>query len=300
MASHRFSIDCKEEEARFRGLLRFESRERVMAIRAEGESGKSHFVERIARLCRDAKPSVPAAVVNFAEFREGEGLGLLRGIRGAFGRSVDFARFDELVSNLDMRIWNPVIGSVDLRQARFENATDVDINGVRIDNPTGPVSVMAGGPIQLTDEPAIQAAQIECQRAFFAALAAHCEHGPAVVVLDTYEQGLGAVRDWFEREVRDRFMGDAWPQSLLLVIAGRTIPAFEDWPQRHYEDRIVRLDGLSRWKPEDIAEGFRDLGFIDLPDLFADIVKFLNLGATPGQLVGLMQLAGSPAVEGGS
>ena len=303
MPSHQFSIDCHDEEARFRGMLGFGCGERVMAIRAKGESGKSHFLQRCERACLDGDPAVPSSSVDFAEFDDGEPVELAREIRRRFGRAIDFTNFDALLRNLDMRIWMPpaqVVGLADTRDARFDRATNVNIAGISVKNAQGAVNVTAGGPIRLEDEQALKAARQQCVTAFFDALAAHCAESPAAIILDTYEQCPAPVAAWLDEEVRERFVGGDWPERLILVLAGQAIPRFqEQWQRRHYEARVVLLDGFSQWQPEDIEEGFRELGFAQPPDIFDAVVTLLRRGATPGQLVGLMQLAGNPRTSGG-
>jgi hypothetical protein len=298
MPSHRFSIDCQDEEARFRAVLDFGSGERVIAIRGTGESGKSHFLHRCGRVCRDADPPVPSSSIDLAQFDEGEPVELVRKIRRGFGRAIDFREFDERVGDLDMRIWTPrapVVGTVDTRGARFDRADRVTMAGVSVVNARGPVTVAAGEPIKLEDEPALKAAREQCVTAFFDALAAHCTERGAAIILDTYEQCPGPVRDWLEEEMRERFAAGDWPDRLVVVLAGQSIPEFEEhWPRRHYEERIILFDGFSPWRPQDIADGFRDVGFTEPPAIFDAIVTFLQQGATNGQLVGLMQLAGEP------
>jgi hypothetical protein len=303
MPSHQFSIDCHDEEARFRRLLGFATAERVMAIRATGESGKSHFLERCERVCRNADPPVPSASIDCAEFDDGEPVELVRKIRRRFGRAIDFGHFDGLLQNLDMRIWTPTaptVGLADTRGARFDRATNVNIAGLAVTNTQGPVNVALADPIKLEDEQTLRAARYQCVTAFFEALAAHCAEGQATIIIDTYEQCPAPVAAWLEEEMRERFAADDWPDRLALVLAGRDVPPFQErWQRSHYEERVVLFDGFSEWQPEDIEEGFRELGFDQPPDIFEAIVTFLRKGATPGQVIGLMQLAGEPTANGG-
>jgi hypothetical protein len=295
MPSHRFSVDCKQEQARFLDMLKLTSTERVLAIHADGMRGKTHFLERLSRICHDQEPVVPSSLVDFAVLREGDPLGLVRAIRKGFGRFVRFERLDRLMTDYDMRVWNPSVGSIAgqvvATDARFDGARDFVMAGLHA-GPQSHVTVNGGPQIALVEERALLAAQEQCLQAFFEELTLHCQHDAAVVIVDTYEQGPEVVRQWFETELHDRCVAGEWPERLLLVVAGRQIPAFADrWPERHYRQRVIVLDNFGRWEPEDIADGFRDVGFAEPPGEYADIVAWMQRGAEPGLLVGLMELA---------
>lgn len=297
MSSHAFTINCKQEEARFRGMLALDSAERVMAIRAGGESGKTHFLRRLARICLDHDPLVPASLVDFAVSRDANPLELARAIRKGFGQFVDFTRFDRLMTHYDMRVWSPesaqLAGQVIATGMHADGAENVTIGGL-VTGDNSHVTVNDRGPIGLVDQQALDAAAAQCRAAFWDELAAHCRDKPAVIILDTYEQGMGAAKGWLEDELHGRCLAGTWPERLLVVMAGKEIPAFSArWPTRHYEQHVIVIDDFGRWKPEDIEEGFRDVGFEEPPSELSDIVMWLERGARPGALVELMLLVTS-------
>jgi hypothetical protein len=289
----RFAINCEEEENCFRRLLEFGTAERVMTIQADGMHGKSHFVERLQRICENADPMVPIAIVDCSSFRETQPLGFARAVRKAFGRLIPFSQFDVLVTDFDMKVWNPsarsYAGVVDLREASMDGATEFNVGGVQIVKPNAPVTVQSASQIQLTDEQARNAAQGHCLATFFDEIGEHCAARPAVLVVDTYEQAMPEVRAWLEDELRARVVGDAWPDNLIVVLAGQDVPAFEEnWPERHYRERVVEFHGFGRWKPDDIIKGFRDAGFDQPPERVTAIVQLLEVDTPPGVLVELM------------
>jgi hypothetical protein len=288
MAEHEFSINCKEEEQRFDALLRFEEPARIMAIRAPGASGKSHFTQRLERKCRNAAEPVPVALLDFSVFRDTDRVAFTRQLARVL-KGVDFMEFERLVRDFSMRNWNSVrgannFGGANLGGAQF-NAIGTNINA----QGAGSVSV-ASSSIRLDTQDAIDAAAEDCVTTFFQTLVIHCQQRPAVIILDTYDQCDPGLRSWLEDQLERLSMG-GWPERLVIVVAAKDViePFGARWPAAHLASRVVPVEGLGTWQPEDIEDGFREVGFAELPPDTPNILEWLAKGATPGALVGLMQ-----------
>jgi hypothetical protein len=302
MPPSNFNIDGIEDVQRFHDLLRFESPKRVITVKAEGAQGKSHYVRRLERICSDADERVPAAIVDFSDFKDASAIELARAIHQEL-IGVDFEVFEGLLEGYDMGVWNApsVRGLNDLRGSDWRGSRDIEVASTKVENTTGDVVVnVSETQIRLEHGRQLEAAARRCVDAFFEALERHCRDQPAVLILDTYEQADANLQTWLEGELKRRFVGDDWPHRLVLVIAGRDVPPFEStWPRRSYEDRVIAIDGLRPWQPGDIEEGFRALGFDEPPaELCPAVLTFLKAGAPHGSLVGLMLLAAREGVGG--
>jgi hypothetical protein len=292
MSGFSFCIDCKEEEQRFEALLRFEGPARVMAIRAPGASGKSHFTKRLRSKCVKAAEPVPVAFVDFSVFRETDTVALTRRLAHEL-KALSFKDFERLVRDYYMRSWSSVRGLSDLRGANLANAQGISSTGVNVNAPAANSLTLNTSNIQLETQAALDAAAEECVATFFDTLVEHCRERPAVIIFDTYEQCDPSLRSWFEDELERRLSTETWPASLVVVVAARDdIETFgSTWPETHRAKHVMPVDELGVWRPEDIEDGFREVGLAELPQETPQIVGWLERGVPPGVLVGLMQAA---------
>jgi hypothetical protein len=123
-------------------------------------------------------------------------------------------------------------------------------------------------------------------------LRACCAWQPVVLLLDAYEKCSDALKIWLVEQFLERqfFDLDGRPARLLLVVAGREIPAFtHHWSLEDYRSVVRSVNELGKWTRTHVEECLRVHGFdYEPPDVDA-FHRLIERGIPPSQVVQMVE-----------
>lgn len=283
-------IDCEWEQQTFLDLIKFDTSERIFAIEDRLKMGKSQLLKKLKQLCDEQRL--------FATLISPEGL-LSLSPHAFVSKIVNdlaptptlreryFPRFDRLEAARTFGDVHSIFTSrtirseIFLEEANFEKARDVDIIGNQTKIGAVKHFHASSGTAQLTAEQESRALN-ESIKAFFNDLTDLCNKHKTIFLIDAYEKFSedSLFEDWLLDDFLEHLFlnQESRPDKLLLVIAGRKLPEFDDQGWIKQPEHLVRIiKQIGRWKREHVAECMRREG-LELNDRFLDM--FLSLVET--------------------
>jgi hypothetical protein len=284
-------IDREVEADLFQELLRFADSRRILAIRDLGGMGKSQLLKKLRHSCRISRPRVPVSLVALDQLAEPTPHALVKQIhRDLDSPDIRFAQFSLLETARVANDFSPFLSSIYLQHANFQHASNVRIAGgmANVEGAqTVNVTVAGAGANALTPEQQT-AAYDACVRAFLADLKSLSAGRPLVLLFDGFEKCDGGLRNWIEADLLERCFFDLAnrPEQLLLVAAGRTLPAFDaNWPHEDIEAVVGSVRQLGRWEKKHVEECLLAYGFSYEPRHLDLLYAMVEMGLPPSQVV---------------
>jgi hypothetical protein len=270
-------------EKQYQGFLKMLARETpktTMLVEAPAEMGKTWLIHKMRAHCRQR--NVTAMHVDFRERRAHDYLSLVRLTRDQMGARY-FNPLTEVINkftSLDVNIT--------LESTRPSGPVEVSVGD--ISDISGSEVIVAGGDvikdnqfyIQADSEMARRAAEIRINDAFFACLGALLEKGPAVFLLDSYEDVTPEADCWLCEHLLFRMSEGQLPDALVIVAGRKTLdlgPAFKP---------LVAKTGLDLFSEEYVREYILERRGIEGLDL-QTIIK--TSGGFPGLLAKMADVA---------
>jgi hypothetical protein len=233
-------IDRKDEIKIFQQLLQFNGEARILTIRAGSGSGKSHLLRYFRHLCTSQQ--IPVSLVDFRE---------LPNLSPPLFIDEMVRDFTTEQAQLELRTYEFAKRQFE-KQSAHDWSRDLGISGL-------PESL---SPYQ--DDSALKLNQTFQEMridGFFEDVRMHCQHRPAVLLLDSFEQCPKRLQEWIRRAlVRDHFLqiDHQTLDKLLLVVAGVDTPLLES----HQRLRIIKTRStLSKWKQGDFQRWLHVNGY---------------------------------------
>lgn len=247
-------IDRERELHTFETLLTFDTPERVLLIQDRAGAGKSRLLHHFAWVCTHYHPPIPTSLVDLRETRITSPILLIRAIARDF------------ISDFDIKLSR--YSTVDQRSVYSHEGRRESSKSSSLINEPHPEP-------ELVDDVSINA--------LFEDLKEYCSEHPAVIMIDSFEQGNAPLQEW----VADRLLKyqvleqTGQPSRLLLVVAGQQVPTVEHFASLLTYRRVIRrISPLSEWKSEHVAQCLQNLG---LPSSSAD-TDFYYQQMVKGQL----------------
>jgi hypothetical protein len=285
-------IDRDEEQTLFETVLDTSSSRRLIAIRGEPGAGKSELLLRYQHRCRTSRPRIPVSLV---ELRPAlDRLALVEHIATELRAPLpSFRRLRLAARSGD---FDPFRAWIDLHEARFDGAQNVRIASTLVEN-ADQVNVHA--PSGKLTEGQERIVRELCVHAFFADLVELCHEQAVVLILDAYEKieeqdeytEEQAIVEWVHTELLERLFDEPDPLNLVVVLAGRAMPAFEaNWPAEDVATRVERREKLGQWSRDHIEQCLAAHRYRYLPEHVTTFCEMVRMGATPGQLLQMMEV----------
>jgi hypothetical protein len=239
-------VDREEQLKLFNQLVTCANSLRVMVISQQAEFGKS---ELLRKLRRQIEPPLAVSLVT-ADPEKKEGV--QDPMRFVFRVCTDLEavgmKFPKTIVQASNILPKPVL--VNLENSRWEGAKDVKITGVE-----------GNAPQLLPLTPDQQLVVLETfYSTFFDELDDHSRNGTVVILIDAFEKWKpeSDIYEWFHaRFLKRLFFGGPQPIAhLLLIVAGKTMPTFDDFSDRLVESRVTTSQ-LEPWTSEHSIEYFR-------------------------------------------
>ena len=107
-------------------------------------------------------------------------------------------------------------------------------------------------------------AQEKCVEAFLEDLVSHCHQQRIVILLDAYEKCTPTLQKWLLEQFVEPHCFDTSrrPPNLILVVAGKEIPPFEQYWSAEECDQIVKsVRSLGKWSRKHVEECLLVHGF---------------------------------------
>lgn len=283
-------IDRESEQQLFQELLALRGDARLLAIRADGGMGKSRLLEQFHYRCRTARPRIPVCLVALDQLSDASPLALIREVvRQLTMLGADFSLF---AKNETARIAGDFLtirAFLDFDKASFRDAKDIHIRGINVER--AEQVTIRGESIRLTDEQETVAQEASIT-AFFTDLARYCGDHPAVIMLDAYERCTIALQHW----IRDHFLEQVCfnrkerPQQLIVVLAGRELPAFDHhWSDEECQTILRLVPQMSIWERHHLEQCLQMHGFADTGETIDRLYWFVQRGVPPSQVVQIVQ-----------
>jgi hypothetical protein len=145
--------------------------------------------------------------------------------------------------------------------------------------------------VELTPDQELVAQEVSIQ-ALFDDLRPVCAERPVVLLIDAYEKGSDALKDWLVEYLLERqfFDLERRPARLLLVVAGRDIPAFNrHWSAEDCRSIVRSVDELGKWTRDHVEECLRVHGFAYEPKDVDAFHHLIDRGIPPSQMIQMAQ-----------
>ncbi len=295
---HKF-IDRDFEQELFEELLKGKDEARILAIKDDGGMGKSHLLRRFQYRCRIVKPRTPVSLVALDQLPDDSPLALVQQIAQNLEEPFSipfptFTYFENARKDHDFTTirGRPLSGSVDLSGADMRHAENIYASGIMTNIQNVDQVNVTGSRPELTAEQEAEAQKVSVY-AFFKDLTEYCRQQPVVLMLDAYEKCSSALQQWLAKRLLERhyFDFDQRPEHLLLVIAGRKLPYFEDhWSEEDCETVVKSVKSLSKWTAEHVEECLRVHKFKYTQPQLETFIGMIEIGLPPSQVVQGMQL----------
>jgi hypothetical protein len=133
-----------------------------------------------------------------------------------------------------------------------------------------------------------------CVRAFFDDLKNHCQDTPVVILLDAYEKCADSLKEWILNYfLQEQFFDLAHrPKRLVLVVAGREVPPFEEnWTPEDIETVVGSVRQLGKWEKEHVEECLQKHGINYEPKQVDIFYGLIEMGYPPSYVVQLIETA---------
>ena len=283
-------IDREFEQELFEELLALRDDARVLAIRAGGGMGKSSLLAKFQYRCRNVRPRIAVALAALDQLPDASPLALIREIvRQLTAMHVDFTAFQKNETARMAGDFPSIRAFLDFERASFSGARDIHIRGVNVERAER--MSISTAIVQLTDEQD-SVAQEASVSAFFADLARHCAAAPAVIMLDAYDRCAPSLQRWLIEHFLEAlcFDRDKRPPRLVVVLAGRDLPVFEQrWTEQDLNRTLRLIPQMSTWERRHIEECLRVHGFDYTPEIIDRFYWFVQQGLPPSQLVQMIE-----------
>jgi hypothetical protein len=233
-------VDRTEEIELFTDLLRCAGQLRILAISEEGEHGKTELLRKMRSCC---EPPVRVSLVDAK--RVVEPLDFLMRVRRDLGDGgLEFPAFDQQLSRY-YDLAPPQSVTVNMQGANLLGAHDFSIKGAENNAPSPGFTEHS------------RLIRDGVYRTFFDELQQHCRKETVVVLVDTFDSWRETVvHEWFHRPFMYRLFFGNEPARLLLIVAGRSLPAFDEFSESMVAARVQRRR-LGAWSEPDVIEYFR-------------------------------------------
>ena len=183
------------------------------------------------------------------------------------------------------------MSSVYLQSANFSSATDTRIAGSMTNVERVEKLTLTATHTSLSPEQQSIAEDVSI-KAFFDDLKDNCHQTLIVIMLDAYEKCPDQLQEWLRDCFLQRhfFDHESRPEKLILIIAGRKVPPFEQyWSSQDVQATVQSVMQLRTWKKAHIEECLRVYGFEHLLPEIDFFYRMIELGVSPSLVVTTMQ-----------
>ncbi len=129
-------------------------------------------------------------------------------------------------------------------------------------------------------------------QAFLEDLVAYCQERLVVLLLDGFEHCAVELQNWLLYRFLEPYCFDLTqrPRQLVIVIAGREIPQFEQhWPLTECKAIIRSVRALGKWTTAHVEECFQAHDYPDFtPQDVTAFHQFLSNGIPPLEVIQLI------------
>lgn len=283
-------IDRESEQELFEDLLQLKDVARILAIEDKFGMGKSQLLQKFQHRCRTARrPRTPVSLVDLSQLPDKSPLGLMLQLERELSSFVEFPNFARLESARRGYDFTTIRGAVDLRSANLTQAK-IRVAAVMMDIKQGPVTVNATATVFTEEQQAF--AREHVVQAFLDELVEHCRQQLVVLIFDTYDHCDPELQEWLMDHFLEPycFNVEHRPSQLVVVVAGRTLPDFEQyWSRAEIEKIIKSVRALGKWTCAHVEECLRVHGFLydeRQLKLFCDMIE---MGSPPSLVIEAMQ-----------
>ena len=257
-------IDREFETELFENLLQFNDQARILAIKDKRGMGKSHLLAKLQYRCRVIKPRIPVSFIPLDQLEDARPYGLVNRIaQDLQNMALEFPDYALYNGALRLGDFKRFLTVMDLRSANFAGAQGARFSGTNL-NFENVESVVYEDPVPFS--PQQQGfAEEGCITAFFNDLTKSAAETPVVLMFDAYEKCEEKLQAWIEEYLLDKYFFnlEQRPKKLLLVLAGREVPAFENrWGVEDSKTVVSFVKELRKWKREHIEALLRVHGFV--------------------------------------
>lgn len=136
-------------------------------------------------------------------------------------------------------------------------------------------------------------AQEICVNAFLDDLKTHCQQQPLVVLFDAFEKCELEMQIWLLNHFLEPhcFNVQERPAQLVVVVAGREIPAFEEhWSPDECKSIVKSRESLGTWSAAHVEECLRVHGFSYNQRQLTLFCMMIEEGYSPSHVVGAMEM----------
>ena len=274
-------INRKMERDIFGELLQFKDDARLLAIEDKEGSGKSALLKML-RYQSFHIYKKPVSIISLEEPTINSKFAFIERLRKGFGPRGIFTNFDALnharVNKIPQSL--AVSGTIDARNAAISGSGHEFVGAKYV---AEMVVVNSSAGINPWSPEQEDLAREECIKGFFVDLKANEE---MIVLLDSYERCSFELQGWILEEFLETlcFNGASRPSSLIVVLAGRELPAFEAILDQPRYQQFVRSSALSEWEEDHVKEflkvhGYEDLSEEDVEYVWTKVQKGVSIAA---------------------
>lgn len=267
-------IDREFEQELFEELLQLKDQARILAIKDTGGMGKSQLLQKFQYRCRTAgRPRIPVSLVDLGQLPDNSPLSLVQQLEKELSAFLKFPTFAHLDAARRAYDFTTIRGTIDLRGT---NLRQVQF------------------PAVFTPEQQAMA-QERCVEAFWVDLVEYCRQQLVVLLFDSFEKCTVDLQKWLLDYILEPYCFNLAqrPASLLIIIAGREIPNFEQyWSIDECKMIIKSVRALGKWTAAHVEECLRIYGYDNFePQDVNAFHRFIVLGFSPHEIVNLIQTA---------
>ncbi|MFN8494155.1 MAG: hypothetical protein U0350_41535 [Caldilineaceae bacterium] len=285
-------IDREFEQELFEELLQLKDQARILAIRDEGGMGKSQLLQKFQYRCRTAgRPRIPVGLVDLKQLPDPSPLGLVQQIEKELTAFLKFPTFTQLETARRAYDFTTIRGAVDLRSANLHQA-EMRVAGVMTNVAQAELITVNTATITAFTPDQQATARDLCVQAFLDDLMAHCRQQLVVILLDSFEYCQGDLQAWLLDYFLEPHCFDLArrPANLLVVLAGRELPNFEQhWSLDECAQLVKSVRALGKWQATHVEECLRVHGFRYTERQLKLFCEMVEMGSPPSLVVETMR-----------
>jgi len=240
-------VDREEQIEQFEELLQCAGGARVMVITQLTKFGKSELLRKLSSRCA---PPVLVSLVD-ADPDKGRAQDPFHFVL-AVKTDLESAGMSFAETNLEMDRLLAAGIVINLSGANLGQAHNFSIKGVEGDGPPPPPMTTEQREYVLN----------RAFVAFFNELIAHSQQRTIALLIDAFEKWKPDtdIYVWFHRSFLKRlfFAAPADPPRVILIVAGQTMPVFDEFPQQLVDARVKR-SVLGPWREPHSIDYFRQV-----------------------------------------